>query len=190
MKIDPQLAEGKRLYGVSVDYSKVTIKTSRFVYNAPAWSCGNVIRFKRSATGDDSPIDTATLIHELGHVWQHQSGRVVFLRALWEQLRKIISPQFDPYNYGGPEHILPTRRLEDYYAESQAQIICEYWRGVNGFATDRLNNIFTPEYVQNLGRLVQGAGIGINPPRQGSLGYFIDNLVIGILNAILSILER
>lgn len=190
MQIDNQLAEGKKLYGVSLDYSKVTIKTSRFVHNAPAWSCGNVIRFQQPAPGDDSPIDTATLIHELGHVWQHQSGHVVFLKALWEQLRKIVSPQFDPYNYGGPEKVLAPKRLSDYYTESQAQIICEYWRGANGHGTDRLNNIFTPEYIQNLERLVRDAGIGATPPSKGSLGYMIDSVVVGMLNGILSIFEK
>jgi len=53
-------------------------------------------------------------IHELGHVWQHQTGR-------WVRLRGSFSWAAD-YTYR-----LDKEKLTDYTLEQQASIIADYW---------------------------------------------------------------
>ena len=73
----------------------------------------------------------------------------------------------DPYDYGGPAGVAATTDLTSLKLESQAQIIQELWRARHGASVDRLENAFTSTYVEDLQRLVDGAGIGTRPPVAG-----------------------
>ena len=83
MVTDEQISQLKEFFGSSVDFSKVKIKASPFCSGNRSWTCGNVIRVKRAEPGHTLTVDTADLIHECGHVWQHQNAQLVFLSALW-----------------------------------------------------------------------------------------------------------
>ena len=174
-----------QFFGPSVDFSKVKFKSSRFCSGGRPWACGNVVRIPKTAPG----IETADLIHELGHVWQHQHGQLAFLSALIEQLRGAVVRTFDRYNSGGAFGVDTLRRLSSFLTEGQAQIIAEYWKAQHGFTQDRLQNPFSPDYIQNLSRLVQGARIGSAVPGRPTLASRIDSIITFLVNAVLSFFE-
>jgi hypothetical protein len=131
--VDAWLAAARSFYGVSLDLSRVTVKTSRTVLGPPgtAWTCNNVIRFKRPNTADELPRES-TLIHELAHVWQHQTGQAQLVGGLFDQLGRRLGR--DPYDFGGPAGVRAAERLTDFRKEAQAQIVTEYWRSRKSFA--------------------------------------------------------
>ena len=112
---DEQISQLKEFFGPSVDFSKVKIRESPFASGNRPWACGNVIRVKKTKPGQTLAVDTADLIHECGHVWQHQNGQLVFLSALAEQLRAGIVRKFDPYNFGGPTGAATLRKLSSFF---------------------------------------------------------------------------
>ena len=189
MVINDQLDQAKVYFGPSVDFTKVKIKESRFVSGSRPWTCANVIRVRKGQPGNSSSVDTSDLIHEFGHVWQHQNGRLVFLSALAEQVKATIFHRYDPYNYGGPKGVEPPCTLFHFLTESQAQIIAEYWKSQHGFAQDRRLNPFSPDYIQNLFRLVQEAKIGSGSPGKATVASTIDSAVAQIVNWGLGLFE-
>jgi hypothetical protein len=124
-------------------------------------------------------------VHELGHVWEHQDGRAQLVRGLVEQVGRWFGR--DPYDYGGPAGAAATTDLSSLRLESQAQIIQELWRARHGAPEDRRENAFTPTYVADLQRLVDGAGIGTRPPRGRTVGSTIDGVVAGIVNVVVDL---
>jgi hypothetical protein len=79
----------KKVYGDSIDYSAVRIKEGKaglFSLNNRPFVHGNTIYMKENA------VDKHTLIHEAGHVWQHQNGGTDYMtEALWAQEKRILS---------------------------------------------------------------------------------------------------
>ena len=182
--LDQQLEAARNFYGPSIDFSKVTVRLTRAVFfGSPAWTCNDVVRIRRPKLGEECE-DPSTLIHELGHVWQHQTGHMQVLKGLVEQMGRVFR---DPYDYGGLARLKRAVNLTDFNNESQAQIVQEYWKFLNGYSGDRMGVEFTePEYVANLQRLVQGAGIGTKPPDGGrSIGVAIDSAVAKVVNVVL-----
>ena len=180
--IDEWMAEAAEFYGPSVDLTRVRVGSSRLVLGpaGTAFTCNRVIRFKRPLTGADLP-SSSTLVHELGHVWEHQNGRAQLLRGFVEQMGKRFGGR-DPYDYGGPAGAASTTDLTSLKLESQAQIIQELWRARHGASADRLQNAFTSTYVEDLQRLVDGAGIGTRPPRGRTVASTIDGFFAGLVN--------
>jgi hypothetical protein len=149
------------------------------------WTCNSVIRFKRPRRPEDLPSES-TLIHELGHVWEHQSGRAQLLRGLFEQTGRLLGR--DPYDFGGPERISRAATLTEFSMESQAEILMEYWKSQNGYSADGRGIPFsTPGYLTDLRRLVEEAGIGTRGPvPRRTVASTVDSLVARLVNAILS----
>ncbi len=189
MVTDEQLNLARECFGPSIDFSRVKIKESPFVSGTRPWTCGNVIRVKKPEPGSTSVVDSSDLIHEFGHVWQHQNGQLVFLSALAEQVRASIFRGFNPYNYGGPDGVKPPSTLFGFFTESQAQIIAEYWKSQHGIPHDRLQNLFSQDYVQNLFRLIQEARIGSAAPAKATVAGLIDSAVARIVNWVLGLFE-
>jgi Domain of unknown function (DUF4157) len=183
--LEDHLKAAQDYYGPSVDLSRVRVKGSRVVYQAEAWTCGNVIRFKNAKRAED--INRSTLIHELGHVWEHQSGQAQLLKGLVEQAGRLRG--HDPYDYGGPAGAKSTKRLQDLTKESQAMVLQEYWNALHGEAADTQGNPFTTEYMDDLKRLISDAGIGTSPPRGGGPVGWIDTGVASIVNGALGIIR-
>lgn len=194
--VDTWLQDAGVFYGPAVDLSRVTVKSSRSVAG-PAWTCNDVIRFRRARRAKDLPSQS-TLIHELAHVWQHQRGGMQLLRGLVEQTGRRLGRR-DPYDYGGPAGLRTTRDIREFSNEGQAEIIMEFWRSQHGYKKDHRGRPFTAQYVDDLRRLVEGAGIGASattlgimatpsqatmatPPR--GIGAAIDRGVARLVNAI------
>jgi hypothetical protein len=183
--IDRWLQGAREFFGNSVDLSRVRVRESRLVLGraGTGWTCNDVIRFKRARRADDLPAEP-TLIHELGHVWEHQTGQAQLLRGLIEQVGRLRGR--DPYDFGGPAGVQRATMLVSFSKESQAQILTEYWKSQHGYVSDARGVPFTePGYVEHLRRLVQDAGIGGQPRRRRSLAGWIDSGVARLVNAVL-----
>jgi hypothetical protein len=183
-RIDEWLVRARSFFGPSIDFSKVKTRVSRLVLgpSGTAWTCNDVIRFKRPRRVDDLPKE-ATLIHELGHVWEHQSGQAQLLRGLVEQIGRLLGR--DPYDFGGPDGVKKAQTLTGFNKESQAQVIAEYWKSKNSYTSDRKGLPFsTPGYVGDLQRLVEGAGIGTKATAHRTVGGTIDAAVARLVNAV------
>jgi hypothetical protein len=186
--IDQWLARAGEFYGPALDLAKVRVKGS-WAVGGPArtgWTCNNVVRFKRARRAPDLP-DESTLIHELGHVWEHQSGQAQLLRGLVEQVSRVFGR--DPYDFGGPAGAHAGAKLTDFKKEGQAEIIRDYWMSKHGFLSDMSGVSFsTPGYVDDLGRLIEGAGIGSTAPRGRSVASAIDGVAAKIVNAVVGLI--
>ena len=183
--IEEWLGRAKEFYGPSIDFAGVRVRTSRAVLGPPgtAWTCNTVIRFKRSRRAEDLPRES-TLIHELAHVWEHQSGQAQLLSGFLEQIGRLLGR--DPYDFGGPGGLRSARTLTQFGKESQAQIVTEHWRSVNGSSADRKGVPFsTPGYAEDLGRLVHEARIGVEASHRRTLASTLDIAVARIVNAVL-----
>lgn len=188
--LDEWLDRARAFYGPALDLGPVTIKSSRLVLGAPrsGWTCNNVVRFKRARTIDDLPREP-TLIHELAHVWQHQSGKVQLLQGFVEQVGRLLG-RGDPYDYGGPEGVAAAGSLDELTLEGQAQVITEYWKSQNGYRNDRKGvPLDTPGYADDLRRLVEGAGIGERRRTSRTPAWLLDRAAALLVNVLLARLE-
>jgi hypothetical protein len=187
--LEDWLDDAALFFGPSLDLSKVTIKASRFVFGPPGtgWTCNTVVRFKRPRSADELPSQS-TLVHELAHVWQHQSGQAQLLKGIVEQAGRILGR--DPYDFGGHQGAKGASALAGLRKEAQAEIVRELWRSGHGFADDRRGGSFsTPGYREDLARLVDGAGIGRQPAGKRTIGGTIDSWLARLVNAVLTPLE-
>jgi hypothetical protein len=187
--IDTWLARARSFFGPSIDFTKVRVRQSRLVLGpaGTGWTCNNVIRFKRARRIEDLPAES-TLIHELGHVWEHQTGQAQLLRGLVEQIGRLRGR--DPYDFGGSGGVSLAATLTAFSKESQAQIITEYWKSQHGYESDSRGVPFdTPGYADDLRRLVREAGIGSAPGHRRSLAGRIDAGVARLVNAVLRLVE-
>jgi len=179
------LDRARVFYGPSIDFSRVRVKESRLVFgpSGTGWTCSNVVRFKKASKPEDLP-EESTLIHELGHVWEHQGGQAQLLKGLVEQAGRAFGR--DPYDFGGPAGVKRATRLTEFKKEGQAEIIRDYWLSQHGFDSDMRNVPFsTPGYVDDLRRLVEDAGIGTRPPKGGTVAGAIDSAVAWLVNTVL-----
>jgi len=72
-----QIAELRKVYGDTIDYSKVRIKAGSvgvFGLTGRAFTHGDTIFIPKESLNADGSIPMETLVHEMGHVWQHQNG--------------------------------------------------------------------------------------------------------------------
>ena len=145
------------------------------------------MRFKRPIRAEGLPSE-ATLIHELAHVWEHRAGQAQVLTGFLEQVRRRFG--HDPYDFGGPAGLRDAKVLTRFSKEAQAQILTELWRAQQGHSTDGRNVPFsTPGYVEDLRRLVEGAGSAHRYPVRHTFGGVLDSGVARLVNAVLSMLE-
>ena len=187
--VDAWFKDAGAFYGPSVDFSRVRLKDSLVVFGGPGmgWACGDVVRFKRPHRREDFP-EPSFLIHELGHVWEHQDGQAQVLRGLLEQIGRLFGR--DPYDYGGPAGLRRATSLTTLSKESQAMVLQELWRSERGDASDTRGVPFsTPGYVDELRRLIEGAGIGLRPPRGPWVAGRIDSIVAALVNAVVGLVD-
>jgi hypothetical protein len=187
--LDEWLVRAENFFGPSLEIGRVTVKASRWVLGSPgtAWTCNMVVRFKRPIRAEDLPSES-TLIHELGHVWEHRAGQAQLLSGLREQVGRRFGR--DPYDFGGPAGVRDAKTLEGFSKEGQAQILTELWKADHGYQTDRKDVPFsTAGYVDDLRRLVQGAGIGTSDQTRRTLSGMIDSGVARLVNLVLATVE-
>jgi hypothetical protein len=187
--IERWLEDAAEFFGPSLELSRVRVKASRYVFgpSGTGWTCNTVVRFKRPRREEDLPSQS-TFIHELAHVWQHQSGQAQLLKGLLEQVGRILGR--DPYDFGGPEGARSARALTGLRKEAQAEIVRELWRSQNGFDDDRKGRPFsTPGYPEDLARLAEEAGIGGRGPGRRTIGGTVDSWLARLVNAVLAPME-
>jgi hypothetical protein len=187
-EVEAWLARAVSFYGPSIDLSRVKVKSSRLVLGPPgtAWTCNDVVRFKEPRRAPDLPSE-ATLIHELGHVWEHQAGQAQLLKGLTEQLGRLLGR--DPYDFGGPGGVRTAHSLVGFSKESQAQILTELWKSQHGFASDRKHvPLATPGYADDLRRLADGAGIGTRGSFRRTVAGTIDAGFARLVNRVVDLL--
>lgn len=82
---DAEIAELKKVYGDSIDYSAVRVKegdAGLLGLGGRPFTHGNTIYIPE----DSLPVTDELLVHEMGHVWQHQNGGTDYMgEALWAQ---------------------------------------------------------------------------------------------------------
>jgi hypothetical protein len=177
------MERAREFFGPALDFTDIKVKTSPLVLGKPGtgFTCNQVVRFKRPHRAEDLPHES-TLIHELGHVWEHQGGQAQLLRGFLEQIGKRFGR--DPYDYGGPNGVRDATSLTSFRTESQAQIIQEFWKAEHGVSTDSTGIAFsTPGYVDGLRKLARGAGIGTAPPLGRTLASSLDGVAARVVNA-------
>ncbi|HJP66756.1 MAG TPA: hypothetical protein VKA30_10690 [Actinomycetota bacterium] len=186
--VNDWLSAAAAFFGPSLDLSRVTVKQSWAVGGSAGtgWTCNSVVRFKRARRSEDLPVE-ATLIHELTHVWQHQSGQAQLLRGIVEQAGRLFGR--DPYDYGGPEGVRLATSLRRFKKEGQAQIVMEYWKSQHGWAEDSQGFGFSSEYVDDLKRLIDEAGIGRRPAMRWTLSKSLDSPLASLVNGVLRVVE-
>jgi hypothetical protein len=188
--IDEWLARARTFYGRSIDFSPVKVRASRLVLGPPGtgWTCNDVIRFKRARRSEDLPHES-TLIHELAHVWEHQSGQAQLLKGASEQIGRLFGR--DPYDFGGPAGVKISTTLTTFSKESQAQIVTEYWKSKHGYQADAKGVPFTTAgYIEDLERLVVGAGIGTRLATRRVLVGRVDAAIGRIVNGLVGLVGK
>ena len=187
--VDEWLARAEDFFGPSLDLGRVKVTASPWVSGrrGSAWTCNTVIRFRRPLRAEDLPSE-ATLIHELAHVWEHRAGQAQVLSGFLEQMRSRFGR--DPYDFGGPDGLRDAKVLTRFSKEGQAQIVTELWKAQQGYLTDRKKVPFaTPGYVDDLRRLVEGAGIGTSDPIRRTFAGVLDSGTATLVNFILAMFE-
>jgi hypothetical protein len=187
--VDEWLEKAEDFFGPSLDLDRVRITTSPLVIGPPGtgWTCNTVVRFKRPMRAADLPSE-ATLIHELAHVWEHRAGQAQILMGFLEQVRRRFG--HDPYDFGGPAGLRDAKTLARFSKEGQAQILTELWRAEHGHPADRKDVPFsTPGYVEDLRRLVRGAGIGTSDPVRRTVAGVLDRGIATLVNVVLGMFE-
>lgn len=113
------------VFGDAIDWHRVRLYARPFLWLQPrgtATSPNGAVYFHAVDHRPDFSVEwrgMAWLIHELTHVWQHQSGQWVIPRGLWERR----------YRYGV---IDPGRPLERWGIEQQAAIVEDWYRLTQG----------------------------------------------------------
>jgi len=142
---DPRaaLASLAEFWGDSLD-----LRPIRFVESPLARLAGrafvthNTVHWPGPPPASASDPWMSTLVHELAHCWQHQTGAWQLGRGVIEQalytlfglplVRLGFVPWYDPYDYGGPTGLAGTGSLSELRLEAQATVIEHRWLAARG----------------------------------------------------------
>ncbi|MDN0074147.1 hypothetical protein QU481_04495 [Crenobacter sp. SG2303] len=139
----------KSVFGSLIDYNIIIIHKEKYISvqnDQVAMTPFGEIFFGETHVDDFSKGNIGVkkhFIHEMAHVWQYQSGKIVAARGLAlcvgtglsdmmeaatrntpiEKITDTIRSTIDPYIYS----LDPRKKIEDYNLESQAEIIADYF---------------------------------------------------------------
>jgi hypothetical protein len=117
---EEELAEAKKVYGDSIDYSRVRIKAGEIgvmgISDRP-FVLGDTIYFpKREIDLKTGLPAKQSFIHEMGHIWQHQHGGTAYLSEA------LFAQNFgEGYDFTTP--LLEGKGFRDMNPEQKAQFI-------------------------------------------------------------------
>ncbi len=121
-------AAAQSVFGGGIDYDRIVLE------DAPIMSLGGFARTTPwtinfpAGTVAGNALDTAWLIHEMGHSWQYQHG-VSMIRTLYHAVRGV-------YDYGGEERLAAETAaghgLQAFQTEQQADIASDYYKIISG----------------------------------------------------------
>ena len=123
------------LFRDSVDVARVTVTRGSIAAFFSATTIGNAINLqRRDFVGDTMVLNIAgwaTLIHEIGHVWQYQNGGMSYLpRALWANLKAFLLHGDRDKAYDWPAAVRAGTPWEKWNPEQQAECIACYARSL------------------------------------------------------------
>lgn len=166
----------RELFGDALDLDAVRFRESVWArVTGRAFVIHDTVRWPRLPVDPPTTGEMATIVHELVHCWQHQSGEWQLSRGILEQTLYTlfgwwlaaagVRPLYDPYDYGGPEGLARAHALRSFRLEAQARIVEHYWlarwggaREVGGHAV--VDGAGEPTaFAENLVRLCRGAGL-------------------------------
>lgn len=154
----PEIEAARTVFGNKIDYSKVKIITGKdmtlwgriLTWNGKAVVWGNKIYFPNDKNGNskfDFSKNPGWYMHEMTHVYQFQNrGWGYVPKSLWDQLTKGSEGAYD-------YQLVPGKAFKDYGIEQQADIVRDYYNGVNG------RNGLTPAELAALRDTLQGEGL-------------------------------
>jgi hypothetical protein len=120
---DAETADLRKVYGNSMDYSKIRIKEGNIGLNnflAPH-TIGNTIYLPKNSYKDQG---TELLVHEAAHSWQYQNGGTDYIGAsVWNQLKGVLSGSDRNAAYGYDAPIKEGKSWTDLNPEQQASVI-------------------------------------------------------------------
>lgn len=166
----------RTFWGDALDLEPIRVVDSRLARTTGrAFVLHHTIYWPGAVPHDPDLASRATLIHELAHCWQYQSGQWQAARGCIEQtgytllglpfIKLGARAVYDPYDYGGPAGLRATDRLESLRLEAQAKVIEHYWLAsvarvpaIGGAALTTGEGDPTP-LAEDLARLCRGAGI-------------------------------
>jgi hypothetical protein len=120
---DAETADLKKVYGNSMDYSKIRIKEGNIGLNnflAPH-TIGNTIYLPKNSYKDQG---TELLVHEAAHSWQYQNGGTDYIgESVWNQAKGAISggSRNEAYDFG--KAIKAGKSWTELNPEQQAHLI-------------------------------------------------------------------
>lgn len=138
-------------FGASTDFSRVTVDFEGTLTGA-SWARHNHVSIGDAVLDlSDGCPDASHLVHEFGHVWEHQHGQAQLTRGALDQFMNLY---VDVYDYGGAEGVRRAvaegRPLESFNLEQQAEIFA------HDFAFKRAGDI-DHTYARDLDALTRPA---------------------------------
>ncbi len=126
-----EIEEARKIYGDQIDYDAVKIfdrrnyVTSWFRATSGGQAPNGNIYYDNAYMDDDDfsddPLKLPSMLHELGHVWQQQSGR----NMLYEALKEWFRNEFD-YDGAYDYDLEDGTPFSELGIEQQAEIINDY----------------------------------------------------------------
>lgn len=118
---DDEIGDARSVFGGAIDLEPVRIVTT-WIANSPV-ALGNTIR-----VGGDGAIDRSTLIHELAHVWQYQTGGTFYISdSVYHQLASVFRTGSRRGAYCVRPEDLTTDSIHHLPVEKQAMVIETYF---------------------------------------------------------------
>ncbi|WP_426730257.1 hypothetical protein [Myxococcus faecalis] len=112
---DDEVSALRTVYGDSIDYSRISIKEGSaglFSLSGRAFTHGDTIYIPKK----DLPLQLDLLVHEVGHVWQHQNGGT-------DYMSEALVAQFFGDGYNVLKALREGKAWEDMNPEQQAELL-------------------------------------------------------------------
>jgi len=175
-RVEPVLEKARVFWGDALDLQSIRFVDSRSArLTGRAFVTHNTIHWPGPTPAQPTPAEMATVVHELAHCWQHQTGRWQLSRGIVEQILYTLlgwwlialggRPLYNPYDYGGPTGISMGARLGSFRLEAQASIVEDCWKmRFGGYESIRGEPLRDAEgsptsFARDLRRLCREAGL-------------------------------
>lgn len=131
---EAEIAYARRIYGDSIDYSKVRMTSDHWLSTGAPKTIGNTMHMRSDwggatfdANGQLTEMGKDMLVHEIGHVWQYQNGGAAYIGdSLWAQLKGWIGGGSRDEAYDWRDAVKQGAAWKDWNPEQQAEAIEAY----------------------------------------------------------------
>ena len=131
---EAEIAYARKIYGDSIDYSKVRVTSDHWLSTGAPKTLGNTMHMRSEwgganfdENGQLTDSGRELLMHEIGHVWQYQNGGAAYIGdSLWSQLKGFLGGGSRNEAYDWRDAIAKGTAWEDFNPEQQAEAIETY----------------------------------------------------------------